>query len=261
MVGAWSRMALTGGGSRRVAPLCGVLMLACGAILVAQGAGTGAGAPTVARLPFTPEPPVLSYVAIRRFESANVRHRKEAWLVARTELKDGDTFSWQVLEEGGSELIRKRVLRAALEKEEQVHRDGRARRGGLTADNYVFSAPTSVDGELRVLIEPRRREDMLVKGSLVMAPTGELLRVEGQLVKRPSFWTRSVRLVRHYGRVEGTHVPVRLDMDAQVLIVGASRLSMTYRYLEINGRPVHDDGQAVATLTRTAGGTRPPAAR
>ena len=80
-------------------------------------------------------------------------------------------------------------------------------------------------------IEPRKREDMLVRGTLLVSPEGELLRVEGDLVKRPSFWTKSVHLVRHYGRVDGTHVPLRLDMVAQVRIVGTSRLSMTYRYL------------------------------
>ena len=72
-------------------------------------------------MPFTPEPPVRSYVAIRRLESDNERHRKEAWLVVRTELKEDGTFTWQVLDEGGSELIRNRVLREALEKEAQVH--------------------------------------------------------------------------------------------------------------------------------------------
>ncbi len=141
-----------------------------------------------------------------------------------------------MLDEGGSELIRNRVLREALEKEAQVHRDGRARRGGLTPDNYVFSAPTPVAGAVRVGIEPRRARTCWSRATLLMSPEGELLRVEGDLVKRPSFWTKSVHLVRHYGRVDGTHVPVRLDMVAQVRIVGASRLSMTYQ-LPADQRP------------------------
>jgi hypothetical protein len=207
-----------------------------------------------ATVPFRPEPPVRSYVAIRRLESTNDRHKKEAWLIARTELREDGMFVWQVLEEGGSELIRKRVLREALDKESQVHRDGRARRGGLTIENYVFSAPSPAEGGLlRVGLEPRRREDMLVKGELLMSAEGELLRVEGDLVKRPSFWTKAVHLVRHYGRVEGTHVPVRLDMVAQVRLVGTSRFSTTYQYLEINGRPVHDVSRETAILTRAAG--------
>ena len=215
--------------------------------------GPAPTASPAAAVPFRPEPPVLSYVAIRRLESTNDRHKKEAWLIARTELHEDGTFVWQVLEEGGSELIRKRVLREALEKESQVHRDGRARRGGLTVENYVFSQPSPAEGGLRVGLEPRRREDLLVRGELLMSNDGELLRVEGDLVKRPSFWTKAVHLVRHYGRVEGTHVPVRLDMVAQVRLVGTSRFSTTYKYLEINGRPVHDATRETAILTRAAG--------
>lgn len=222
---------------------------------------TAAASAAADGVPFTPAPPVRSYVAIRRLHSENERHHKNAWLVARTELKEDGTFTWQVLEEGGSELIRNRVLHEALEKEEQVYRDGRARRGGLTTANYLFSSPTPHEGALRVGLEPRRREDMLLRGALLMAPDGELLQVEGDLVKRPSFWTKSVHLVRHYGRVDGTHVPLRLDMVAQVRLVGTSRLSMTYQYLQINGRPVVHDPQRVELLTRAGSSARPVAPR
>lgn len=204
-------------------------------------------------LPFRPAPPLRSYVAIRRLESMNERHRKEAWLVARTELHPDGTFSYRILDEGGSELIRNRVLRPALEKEADVHRDGRAQRGGLTLHNYVFAAPVVAGGLVRVDLEPRRREDMLMKGAMFTSPDGELVRVEGELVKRPSFWTRSVHVVREYGRVAGTHVPVRLEMTAQVRIVGTSRLTMTYQYLQINGRAVPEGLPVEPTgLTRVA---------
>jgi hypothetical protein len=220
-------------------------VVALGLCLVAQlgiapAVRAQAPAPQVASLPYRPAPPLRSYVAIRRMESSNERHKKDAWLVARTELHEDGTFTYQILDEGGSELIRNRVLREALDKEVQLHRDGRARRGGLTPDNYVFSAPTSAEGLLRIALEPRRREDLLLKGVLFASPDGDLLRVEGDLVKRPSFWTRSVRVVREYGRVAGTHVPLRLEMTAQVRIVGPSRLTMTYKYERINGRGVHE---------------------
>jgi hypothetical protein len=198
---------------------------------------------------YKPEPPLRSYVAIRRLESANDRHNKAAWLVVRTCLQDG-TFTWEVLEEGGSELIRKRVLLETLDKEAQVHREGLSWRGGLTQDNYTFSEPLPVEGGVRVRLEPRKREDMLIKGEMLLSPEGMLLRVEGDLVKRPSFWTKSVHLIRQYGRVEGTHVPLRLDIVSQVRLVGTSRLSMTYKYLEINGRPVQDLSGETAVLTR-----------
>ncbi len=208
-------------------------------------------------LPFRREPPLRSYTAIRRMESVNDRHRKEAWLVVRTQLREDGTYTWQVLEQGGSDLILNRVLRPALEREAQAHRDGRSKRGGLTPDNYAFSAPSRVEGGWQVGIEPRKQEDMLVRGTMLISGDGELLRVEGDLVKRPSFWTKAVHLVRHYGRVEGAHVPLRLDMVAQMRLVGTSRLAMTYQYLEVNGQVVAD-GPGPTALSTRATGTRAP---
>lgn len=250
-----------------LATACGGALV-CASLVVCDQATVRAQAPAevvppaaTASVPFTPQPPLRSYVAIRRLESINIRHKKEAWMVARTELREDGTFTWHVLEEGGSELIRNRVLRESLEKEETVYREGLARRGGLTPDNYVFSAPTAADGGLRVGLEPKRKEDMLLRGALLMTADGELLRVEGDLVKRPSFWTKSVHLVRHYGRVDGTHVPVRLELEAQVRLVGTSRLCMTYKYLQINGRPVQDEGQQTSILTRASAPSRQAAPR
>jgi hypothetical protein len=62
--------------------------------------------------------------------------------------------------------------------------------------------------------------------------------VEGELSQRPSFWTRKVRIVREYDRLDGVHVPVAMRSTADVLIVGMSSFSMTYQYAEINGRAV-----------------------
>jgi len=208
--------------------------------VAAQSPPPAAPAPASASaaVPFRTEAPLQSYVAVRRMESRNERHEKEAWLRARTELHPDGTFSYQILEEGGSEFIRKRVLRPALEREAEVHRDGTARRGGLTPDNYMFQAPAREGNLLRVGLVPRKRQEMLVKGSLVTSADGELLRVEGELVKRPSFWTKSVQLVRSYERVGGLRVPVRFETVAQVRLVGRSTLVVTYDYLEINGQSV-----------------------
>jgi predicted kinase len=62
--------------------------------------------------------------------------------------------------------------------------------------------------------------------------------VHGCTVSAPSVWTRRVRIVREYARLEGVHVPVAMRSTADVLIVGASSFDMTYEYAEINGRMV-----------------------
>ncbi len=256
---------MTGAFARSASRTCWIWpsVLVCSALSLtvcvpATWAQEPSAAPAAApALPFRREPPLRSYVAIRRMESVNERHSKEAWLVARTQLREDGTYIWQVLEEGGSELIRNRVLRPALEREAEAHREGRSKRGGLTPDNYTFSAASPVEGGWQVGIEPRRRQEMLVRGTMLVSAEGELLRVEGDLVKRPSFWTKAVHLVRHYGRVEGAHVPLRLDLVAQMRLVGTSRLTMTYQYLEVNGQPVAATPNPSAVITRATGARAP----
>jgi hypothetical protein len=72
----------------------------------------------------------------------------------------------------------------------------------------------------------------------VTAADADLVRVEGVLIKRPSFWTRKVEVVRRYARLRGVRVPVAMQSTAHVLIVGTSTFSMTYEYQAINGESV-----------------------
>jgi hypothetical protein len=92
---------------------------------------------------------------------------------------------------------------------------------------------------VKVDVRPRRKHVMLVNGALVIeSDSADLVRVEGDLSQRPSFWTKRVHVVREYDRVGGVHVPVSMKSTADVLIVGSSSFSMTYRYSEINGKTV-----------------------
>ncbi len=80
---------------------------------------------------------------------------------------------------------------------------------------------------------------MLIAGAaFVSRDDADLVRVEGLLSKRPSFWTRKVYVVRRYARIDGVRVPVEMQSSASVLLVGESSFSMTYQYTNINGRAV-----------------------
>ena len=85
---------------------------------------------------------------------------------------------------------------------------------------------------------------MLVEGSLFFdEESADLMRIEGELSKRPSFWTRKVHVVREYQRIGGVHVPVAMRSTADVLVTGESTFSMTYEYAEINGQPIGVGGR------------------
>ena len=69
--------------------------------------------------------------------------------------------------------------------------------------------------------------------------------MEGRLAKNPSFWTKRVEVVKHYRRIGGLRVPVRVESTAQMRLAGTSTLTMTYDYEMINGVTV-PPSQAIA---------------
>ena len=178
------------------------------------------------------------YRAVRRLEAENAG--RKGWLQAETEYSPERGFRYRVTDEGGSGYLRTKVLRAVLEGESEVIARGETARSSLALSNYRFQ-PNGVDNEglANVLISPRRRERVLVAGTMFLQPAdGALVRLQGRLAKSPSFWLKDVDIVRRYATLEGAVVPVALDSTAKVRFLGAATLHMTYVYSSVNGRRV-----------------------
>ena len=62
--------------------------------------------------------------------------------------------------------------------------------------------------------------------------------MEGELAKQPSFWTRHVRIVRHFQRFAGIRMPVVLDASANIMFFGQSSYHATYEYETVNSERV-----------------------
>jgi hypothetical protein len=185
-------------------------------------------------------PPLVSYRAHRKLSAETRGGKMTASLEAVTTLDPGAGFSYQVLSEQGSSVILHHVLHPALDAEQKAVRTADSRQSAITLDNYDFLGITPANDSLvKVDIKPRRKHVMLIDGSLFLKPdSSELVRVEGALAARPSFWTRKVHIVREYAEIAGVHVPISMRSVADVLIVGSSTFEMTYAYDEINGQPV-----------------------
>jgi hypothetical protein len=224
--------------------------IAC-ATIDARGSGAVSGDPTAALVRFlTPDPaPLTSYRGTRRLQASARGGKLQASLHVWTELHPRRGFEYRVIAEDGAESIRSRVLHPVLDAERRSQAPGDIQQGGLTRENYSFEPPSySRDGLLRVPIHPRRDHVTLVNGAMFLRPgSGDLVRVEGRLSKRPSFWTRQVDIVREYARIAGVRVPVSMESTAQLLIIGTSHFSMTWEYESINGMPVGMPASAVAT--------------
>ena len=211
-----------------------LLFVATAGSLLAQGS---AQHPIVDRFLAPDGQPLVSYRALRRLTATTRGGRMMASIEAWTSLDPVHGFSYEITNEEGSALIRHRVLEAALEAEQRAIASAETKGAALTPVNYEFlDVMPEADNLLRVSVKPRRKHVMLVDGSLLLnGESADLVRVEGELSQRPSFWTRRVRIVREYARIDGVHVPVAMHSTADVLIVGASTFAMTYRYAEING--------------------------
>lgn len=186
------------------------------------------------------EAPLVSYTTTRRLTVVARGGKMQASLVARASLDPEHDFRYDVLEESGSPFLRTRVLHPVLEAERLARQRDKGAHGAITRDNYRFTiAGFTPEQGLRVAIEARRKDELLMNGSIYLSPDdADLLGMEGLLVKRPSFWTRRVQIVRHYGRIGGIRVPVATESTADVLFAGRSSFSMVYEYSEINGAVV-----------------------
>ena len=184
--------------------------------------------------------PLRQFRALRHLEATNRRFNKHGWMDVRTELSPENHFSFEVLAEGGSSYIRKKVLLPILEGEREIVSRGDSTRTALTPGNYDFAAEEPAGlGVVRLTLRPLRDEMTLIDGAIFVTDTdADLVRVEGRLAKNPSFWTRRVDIVRRYGRVAGVRVPLGVESIAQIRIAGKSEMTMTYEYQMVNGQIV-----------------------
>src|SRR5262245_10048362 len=204
--------------------------------------------PAIAPVPATitsrflgnPAQPLTQFRAVRHLEATNQRFKKHGWMDVQTELSPDGRFSFDVIAEGGSSYIRKKVLLPILEGEREIVARGDVARAALATSNYeIMREEPAGSGLVRLTLKPLRDEMTLVHGAVFVTDTdADLVRVEGRLARNPSFWTRRVDIIRRYGRVAGVRVPLGVESIAQVRIAGRSEMTMTYHYEMVNGQLV-----------------------
>jgi hypothetical protein len=179
------------------------------------------------------------YRAYRRLEGGlNEKDDKQGWLEAWTEYRPGRGFTYEIVDEGGSDYIRNKVLRGMLKTEGELIAAGKRLRASLEARNYEFADGGMTEhGLQRILLKPVKQSDGLVKGSLVLDQSGAVSRIQGRLVKSPSFWLRDVDVSWKFAHVGGHVVPVEMTSNGRVRMFGRSSFRMVYDYVSVDGRP------------------------
>ena len=187
-----------------------------------------------------------AYRAFRRLEGGLSTSSKQGWLEAWTEFVPGRGFTYEVVREGGHEYVRNKVLRGLLSSEQDLITRGYPLRAQFVAKNYSFSDGGATEGGLqRILLKPNRKSDGIVNGSLLLdTEAGALVRIEGRLLKSPSFWLRDVDVTWKYANMAGHDLPVEMISSGRVRIFGRSTFKMIYDYVSIDGRPITDEMKA-----------------
>lgn len=185
--------------------------------------------------------------AIRELRAGTRSGKHQGWMDVETMLSPSGAFTWNVIEEGGSERTRNKIFRELLQSEAASWRDGSQEAAALTLENYEFHALNGAPaGHLKIQLKPRRSDPRLIDGTLTVSADGYPLRLEGRLAKSPSFWVKSVTIIKSYGRFGGVALPIAIESCANVKMVGESTFTMRYRYSEVNGRSVPLLSQLVA---------------
>ena len=179
----------------------------------------------------------LAIRSIREMRAGTVNGKHQGWMTVETSATPSGGFSWNVVTEGGSNRTREKVFRAVLDTEAAAWRAGARDAAALTPENYAFTRlPSTRPGQVQIRLQPRRVDKNLIDGILTVNPDGYPILLEGMLAKSPSFWVKSVKVVKRYGRFAGVALPTAIESHADLKLFGKSTFTMRYRYQEVNGR-------------------------
>jgi len=136
----------------------------------------------------------------------------------------------------GDKLVKTAVIARFL-----AHDTNPAERTGdvaVSRQNYWFTYNKTSDYDglsaYVFLLKPRRKRAWLFRGELwLAADTAAPLRFWGDLVKSPSIFIRSFRLVQDYQRVGGCSQPLRLLLTAHTRIAGIAEMVIWLHPVEV----------------------------
>src|SRR5215475_8383685 len=134
----------------------------------------------------------------------------------------------------GDGFVKSNVITRLLQSEvDHVQKDDPALTA-ISPANYKFSykgASTIDDRVVHVFqVKPHKKRVGLFKGRIYLdAHTGTLVRVEGSLVKSPSFFVKHIEFVQQFADIQSFTLPIRMHSEAKARIVGRTIVDIIHR--------------------------------
>lgn len=175
------------------------------------------------------ESELTGYTANRRYVAADGNHRAEM-VVGVTVASDGSE-DFNILSENGSGWIRRHIFRKLLKEEAQASRRGSREAARIAPENYQFhmiGQETLDTGPAYVFtVVPRTANKYLIDGKIwVNAKDFSIVRIEGRPARSPSFWIRSVNIVRTYQKAGPFWLPSSTQTISHIRILGLAELTI-----------------------------------
>ena len=198
-----------------------------------------------------------AYQVVRQYRLAGPNNSTaNSEVVAQMDFLPPNDRSYTIQRSSGS-ARGEEVVRKILDKEVNAD-DNQVRAEAFTRDNYDFSyrGTAMLDGHscYRLGLTPKRKAKDLVSGeALVDEQTFHVRRIDGELVKTPSWWLKKVHVKMDFSDVQGNWVQTNVEAVADVRILGPHTL--TSHLVEYRGADVLAMKTAPASAKAVA--TRP----
>lgn len=177
--------------------------------------------------------PLLPYVLTREYQLSGA-NKPSSNVVAQVDFMPPSSKNYRIQKSSGNDRG-EQVVRRLLDHEVASTSEVVNPKTALSRDNYEFTSmgETSLDGQACYVLslKPKRKDNELISGQAwVDKSSYRVLRIEGDLVKSPSWWLKKVHINLNFADLNGNWLQTNMEAVADVRIVG--RHTLTARLLD-----------------------------
>jgi hypothetical protein len=155
---------------------------------------------------------------------------------------EGSGKSFRILSQSGSKLLCDKVLKRAIESEEEASHDKQTT--ALTPANYRFHVvgvePLNGHPSYILHVDPLREGKFLYRGNVwVDAAQYAVEKIEVEPAKNPSFWISSTQIESTNAETDGVWLPQKNRSESRIRVGGTAVLSIDYGayHVALTGQP------------------------
>lgn len=139
--------------------------------------------------------------------------------------------SFRILSQSGSKLLCDKVLKRAVESEEEASKDKASTALNTTNYRFELSGSESLAGRRTYILQvaPLRKNKFLYRGRVwVDAEEFAVVKIEVEPAQNPSFWITSTQIENTNSKTDGIWLPERNRSESKIRVGGTAILTIDY---------------------------------